>query len=329
MMRLFRVELLRWRWRRAVWALVLCALAVPVVVFAVTAWDTRPVSDAEMQRAEALVQEELDRRHFQRSLERCERRPEQFGVAESEDCLAELSPRPEWFLPREQLDPATVVNGPVVGIVVVAVGLLMLAATTFAGADWNSGSMSNQLLFEPRRGRIWWAKGLVVAVNAAVVTAVVMAGFWVAVRMLAAARDISVPAAASRDLWAMTGRSVALAAGAALTAYAVTMLFRSTVFTVSAMFTLAIATIFVPLMLGLPENWSLHMQVAAVLQDGAQYYRNPPMACYEDPGAGPPAGLDCREYGEVTLRAGATYLAVFAAACVAASKAAFLRRDVP
>ena len=41
---------------------------------------------------------------------------------------------------------------------------LLLVGATFAGADWNSGSMSNQLLFEPRRLRVWAAKaGAVVA----------------------------------------------------------------------------------------------------------------------------------------------------------------------
>ena len=36
--------------------------------------------------------------------------------------------------------------------------LMLLAGTTFAGHDWNTGSMSNQLLFEPRRARVWVAK---------------------------------------------------------------------------------------------------------------------------------------------------------------------------
>ena len=29
--------------------------------------------------------------------------------------------------------------------------MMLLVGTTFAGHDWNTGSMSNQLLFEPRR----------------------------------------------------------------------------------------------------------------------------------------------------------------------------------
>ena len=39
---------------------------------------------------------------------------------------------------------------------------MLLLGTTFAGHDWNTGSMSNQLLFEPRRERVWLAKALAV-----------------------------------------------------------------------------------------------------------------------------------------------------------------------
>ena len=59
-----------------------------------------------------------------------------------------------WSDEREQ--------GSGLAVVVVVSLLLVLAGTTFAGHDWNSGSMSNQLLFEPRRARVWVAKGGVV-----------------------------------------------------------------------------------------------------------------------------------------------------------------------
>ena len=43
-------------------------------------------------------------------------------------------------------------------LVILLAILMMLAGTTFAGHDWASGSVSNQLLFEPRRPRVWAAK---------------------------------------------------------------------------------------------------------------------------------------------------------------------------
>ena len=49
--------------------------------------------------------------------------------------------------------------------ITILAGLMMLVGTTFAGHDWNTGSMSNQLLFEPRRLRVWAAKGLAVAAD--------------------------------------------------------------------------------------------------------------------------------------------------------------------
>ena len=57
MRRLMGVELTRLRWRRAVLVLLLLALIVPVLVFAITAWNTRPYSEAE----QADIQVQVDR----------------------------------------------------------------------------------------------------------------------------------------------------------------------------------------------------------------------------------------------------------------------------
>ena len=55
MMRLLGVELTRLRWRRAVVLLLLACLVVPGVIFAATAWNTRPVSGAELAHAQQQV----------------------------------------------------------------------------------------------------------------------------------------------------------------------------------------------------------------------------------------------------------------------------------
>ena len=56
--------------------------------------------------------------------------------------------------------------------------------------------MSNQLLFEPRRPRVWAAKALAVLVLAGLVAAaVVLAAFWAGAGRLAEPRDITVPPA--------------------------------------------------------------------------------------------------------------------------------------
>ncbi len=163
MIRLLLVELTRLRWRRAVLVLVGTSILLPALIWVGIAWGTRPVSDSEMQHAQELVDQEVSTPRFQRELQRCERHPERYldqttGSTE-QDCLDAIGPQVDWYLTRSQLHLDDVVSGGLVPVVVIVTGLLMLVGTTFAGADWNSGSMSNQLLFEPRRLRVWWAKG--------------------------------------------------------------------------------------------------------------------------------------------------------------------------
>lgn len=326
-MRLLGLELTRLRWRRAVLVLLAACLVVPAVVFVVTAWATRPVSDADLQRAEAMVEQERSSEWFQRDLARCERRPERYGVPDAAGCEQMMSPQVDWYLDRPQLRYAEVHRNQSVGVIVFVTGLLMLAATTFVGADWNSGSMSNQLLFEPRRWRVWLAKAGAVAALAAVAMAVILGAFWGAVRLLGASRDL-VPAPGVVDLVQGTSvRAVLLAAAAVLGAYAVTMLFRSTVFTLGALFAVVIGPTVVMAAFGLSERWMPHTNVAAVLFDGTNYWRQPPEVCYLS--GQPPADVDCAEQARVGLAQGVTYLGIALAAAVGASLPAFLRRDIP
>ena len=84
----------------------------------------------------------------------------------------------------------------------------MLVGTTFAGHDWNTGSMSNQLLFEPRRLRVWMAKGAAVLLTGLVVGAVVLALFWGGAALLASSRDITAAPGTWDDIWATQARGV-------------------------------------------------------------------------------------------------------------------------
>lgn len=327
MRRLLGVELTRLRWRRAVLVLMAACVLIPVVIFAVTAWTTRPVSDADLQQAQQQVQRQLDDPRFQRQLERCEQRPERYGVADAAECEQMMSPQVDWFLDRPQLQLQQIPSEQGMAVIIFVTGLLMLAATTFVGADWNSGSMSNQLLFEPRRTRIWLAKAGVLTVAAAVALAAILAGFWAGLWLLAAARGIDPPPGVLDRAVATGGRGVALAAAAVLGAYAVTMLFRSTVFTLGALFAVVIGSTIVLSALGFSQQWMPHLNVAAVIFDGAQYYREPPFVCFESPR--PPEGVDCRQYARVELGQAAAYLGSALGLAVAVSLAAFNRRDVP
>ena len=106
------------------------------------------------------------------------------------------------------------------------------------GADWASGSMSNQLLFEPRRARIWAAKASRSRSARSWSRSWRSAAFWVP---LAAGRrrprtSRSRRASDPRRSWHVAARRGARRLGAALGGYALTMLFRHTVATLGAAF---------------------------------------------------------------------------------------------
>ena len=65
------VELTRLRWRRAVLLLLGAAVVLPALLLAGTAWETRPMSDADVEAV-------LDDRYAQREVARCERDPDRF-----------------------------------------------------------------------------------------------------------------------------------------------------------------------------------------------------------------------------------------------------------
>ncbi len=326
MIRLVRLELTRLRWRRAVLVLLAACVLVPAVVFATHAWETRSVSDADLAAAQEQLDRDLADPGYQREIRRCERNPDRYGVPAGE-CADSVGPQLDWYLYRPQLEVADTLDQQGLAIVVFLAGLLMLAATTFVGADWSSGSMSNQLLFEPRRSRVWAAKATAVALLAALATATVLAAFWAGIWLLVGARDLEVTTAVVRDVQWTSLRAVGLVAAATLGAYAVTMLFRSTVFTLGAMFAVSVGSTIVLAAVGLGGRWMPHTNVLAVLSDGTSYYREPPFECYQD--GQPPAGLDCRQFGTLTLGDGVLHLGVVLVVATVLSVWAFRRRDVP
>ncbi len=327
MIRLLGLELTRLRWRRAVLLLLIACVAIPVIIFSTLAWSTRPVSDADLQHAQEQVDRDRADPGFQRDIARCEKRPNRYGAASATECAQIMGPRVEWYISRPQLSLAEAQRNQGLAVFVFLTGLLMLAATTFVGADWNSGSMSNQLLFEPRRIRIWLAKAGSVMALAAVTLGLVLTAFWGAVYLLARSRDLEPLARVIDDIQGTTVRGTLLVAAAALGAYAVTMLFRSTVFTLGAMFAVVVGSTIVLAALGVSERWMPHKNLAAVLNDGSRYYREVPDICFSTPR--PPAGPECQQFGTVTLGDGALYLGIALALAVVLSIWSFQRRDVP
>jgi hypothetical protein len=336
MRRLMGVELTRLRWRRAVQILVLIAVLVPVVVFAITAWNTRPYSAAEQADFQAQVERDTKSKSTQDDLKTCIANPDDYGVPPGEDvratCEGWILPQPEWYgfrQPLDLVDEREQGSGPVV-IALLSV-LLVLVGTTFAGHDWNTGSMGNQLLFESRRGRVWLTKGLAVVVVSAVLAAGVLAAYWTGLWALASSRGLDPSSHSVWEGYQQGIRGTVLAALCALAAYALTMLFRSTVATLGVLFGLSILAPILMALIAFPNNerWMPQTNIAAVILDGTTYYGD--MTCTSTTDE---LGNEIQECGDsaehrLTLAGGSAYLLGLLALAAVPSVYTFRRRDVP
>ncbi|UMG92718.1 hypothetical protein [Nocardioides sp. TF02-7] len=328
MSRLLRVELTRLLCRRAVLVLLAVAVVVPAVIGIARVVNTAPPSDAERAQAEEAIAQDVSSRWWQRDVERCTDRPRRYGVPPGADdlraaCEQALTPSVDDYLWHDELRLAEERDeGSGLAVVVVLAILMLLVGTTFAGHDWASGSVSNQLLFESRRLRVWAAKGVVVAGFAAVVTAVVVTSYWLALYVVAGSRDIRVRDGVLVDCLQMGGRGALVAGGVALAGYALTMLFRSTVAALGILLALSLAGGVVLAVVGVDSVWNPGLNLAAVVLDGATYWADEPCGL---PGSGELCGVE----RELSLRRGAAYVSAILAAAVAASVVSFQRRDVP
>jgi hypothetical protein len=238
MRRLLRVELTRWRSRPLVVTLALGAVLLAVVAAGLTAWESRPLSDSE--RADAAAQSRVAAQEpgVRAEVAACRADPAAYlgPTADRADCVEVLAPGEASFLPREPLALADVVPRRGVEVALVVVCLMLIAGSTFAGADWASRAMLTQLTVEPRRGRVWLGKALAVAVGAALTTAVALLAFWGVLAGAAQAQDLDAGSGAVTAALAQVGRATALAAAAALGGFALTMVLRHTVATLALVF---------------------------------------------------------------------------------------------
>lgn len=240
MIRLLAVELNRFRSRRAIVLLSLAALVVAVVLVGATAWKTRPLTQADRTDATAQADLEGQRSEIQRQVRACRAQPGDYlgPGATADQCEAALVPGPDAYYPREPLSLRAALSHSGLGLplALVVIGLMVIAGSTFIGADWSSRSLTNQLIFEPRRLRVWLAKALAVTVGCGLVTLVVLTGFWLGIGALARARDISMPSSQVTHVGWHVVRAVALGMGAGLGAFALTAVFRHTVATLALLF---------------------------------------------------------------------------------------------
>lgn len=321
-MRLVLVELTRFRARRAIAMLLLAATLLTVLIAGVTAWETRPISEADVAAAEQQAREEAQQPHVREQLEECREEPGDYGATSADDCEEMVVPQAEWFLWRSELSLTEQRGGSGLAAAVLLVVVSVVVGATFAGADWASGSMSNQLLFESRRGRVWTAKALAVLIGTALVAGVVLGGLWLFLHLVAEARDITTPATVQQAVRGDVLRGTLLAGLAGVGGYALSMLTRSTVATVAVLFVVSVAGEILVNLIPVEGRlrWSPAANVMAVLQDGTTVY-DPSLPCTTD-------GSECGMLA-IDLADGALFLGAVLAVVAVLSVWSYRRRDVP
>jgi hypothetical protein len=323
-MRLLRVELTRFRSRRAILALAVIAILLGGLFALRLAWDTRPFTPDDLATAQAQADIEAKGEQVQDDLASCRADPAGYvgAGATTADCADTILPKASWYLDRSPLDVSSVVPGYGVAVAVLLVALLVVAGTTFAGADWASGAMSNQLLFESRRPRVWGTKALAIAIGALVVAALGLAAFWVPIGIVAARRGIPVSGAVTTAIGWHLVRALVLAVLAAVLAYGLTMLFRHTVATVALLFGVSVAAEILLSLLPFSGSGRIspsHNVFAWLL--GRTTYFDPSIRC---------AGADgCDQLRTLQMWPAGLLMLVVVLVVTVVSLGSFRRRDVP
>jgi ABC-2 type transport system permease protein len=329
-MRLLRVELTRLRWRRGVLLLLAAAFLVPVVLAVVKIIDLGPPPADAYAQAVVAAEREARQSYVAESIKECEAAPLDYLGEQPDDpaaaCRDEMTPQPEQFLPYSldiayEREDSGYVAAVFVGLIAVLIG------TTFIGHDWSTGSMSNQLLFESRRLRVWGAKALAVTAATGLTAALGLTAFWLILAARFQVAGASIPDGVLLGSLEQGWRGAGVAALAALAGFAVTMLTRSTVITLGLLLGVAVAGGLLISFFADDPGWvDPTINVSAVIQDGTTYYVDVPGVCY----SGEPApGVDCEDERERTLGQGLAYLSILTPVVLAASAASYRRRDVP
>lgn len=327
MTRLLRVELARFVARRAVLVLLALAVVIPVVIGVATVINTEPPPTDRLERAEARAEREAEKPRVQRQLQRCIDNPDEWGIDPDirdveAQCAEFVLPRADWYVYWDalELEEEREEGSGFVVVLVLAV-LMLIAGTTFAGHDWASGSVSNQLLFEPRRLRVWTAKAVVVSAVAGALSAVVATTYWLLIAAVVRSRDIAIPDGLLLDCLQSGWRGAGVAAAAGLAGYALTMLFRSTVAALGVLLAVCVAGGVVLAVIGIDSVWNPGLNLAAIILDGTTYWAEVPCGEPNDVGM-------CEVEKVLPLSRALWFLAPLLAAACAASLASFWRRDV-
>jgi ABC-2 type transport system permease protein len=323
MTHLVRVELARYRSRRIIALLLLLAALLAALVAVKSAWDTRPITQQEFATAQKDADLAAQRSDIRADLANCQANPEDyFGTgATAKDCRDNLTASARSYLPRTPLDLSGTLKGNGLGVALGVAGLLVIAASVFGGSDWASGSMVTQLVFEPRRTRLWVAKGLAVTLASGIAALLTIGGFWLAIYLVALDRDVPHGSGVTSDIGWHLLRAVLFSMGAALGAFALTMLFRHTVATLALLFAVSVGGEIVSYLAPLDDvgPWTLGNNVYGWLETRMQFF---------DPSSGCARAGDCDGFQHIGHLQGGVYLLAVLVVVAAVSVLVFGRRDV-
>ena len=235
-----RVELTRYRIRRAATLLLLAMAVIVAVGVAKAGWDTRPLTEQDRRDAVAQAQMTAQQSGVADLIAECQLKPTEWlgPNATAADCEQRLTPEPNY--PRSDLNLATLVgesnraiprDGNMLALLVAA-GLIISAAM-FAGGPYASGSLGTQLSFQPRRLRVWGAKIIAVGIWSLAHAVLFVGAYWLALYLVAESRGLS-PTGAQLATVSLHGlRAVVLLVAASMGAFALTVIIRNSMATLA------------------------------------------------------------------------------------------------
>jgi ABC-type transport system involved in multi-copper enzyme maturation permease subunit len=310
-MNLLRAELTRFRSRRAVVLLLAAGFLLSVIITSVTVWNNRPIGADELAEAQAQAD---------RDVAQCVESPRQFGLREGqtqrcERFFGDASNYSTRYVERF----GSLSKGIPLAVMTTMAFMTLLAGTTFLGADFASGSLSNTLLFRPNRWHVWLAKIAVTAIWLTLVAAVTVALCLGALALLGANADGTQPTTDQLQTLAKRGVAVmTVVVAAGVLGAAVTTALRATIATAG-------------IVIG-------YLLVGEALLRGVADERITPWLASTRVSAMVTSPLRLRTYNEMTgeekvtllyLWPSAAYLGVIFAIVLALCALVFARRDVP
>lgn len=233
MVRLVGVEGRRLLARRLFRIMVLLAFVALAVDLGKAAYDSHPPSAAQVVAAERQAAEvRRQQPPLAEQIKQCqEAKKRTNGPPAGFDCTTAFhEPVAADFLSDRTFRFATQAPSGLTGFAVVLALLGFVVGASFVGAEWSAGTMGSLLTWEPRRLRVFTAKGVAVAMWLTVVGVALMAAYLAAGYGVASWRGDT--DGVTRGLLVSAGltalRATALGAGAALGGSAVAGVLRST-----------------------------------------------------------------------------------------------------